>query len=195
MKGAWMLVVSLRGAIFGLTYGVLGKTPLSLAVKVSFCFIYAFHVIKVYLRVKKGWATPRLVSFRDLIQKFRPSSPPLSYGNHPPPPPLSSDGSSVGFSGSEISLTWRSGSGILEGKEMEIEGEIMKVRRELDNEYLANQLHWKTIHHLIWRRALNTFHLDLRYRRFVIRSTVNKGCIQSKSKSVHWKACLVLRSE
>ena len=105
MKGAWMLVVSLRGAIFGLTYGVLGKTPLSLAVKVSFCFIYAFHVIKVYLRVKKGWATPRLVSFRDLIQKFRPSSPPLSYGNPPPPPPLSSDGSSVGFSGSEISLT------------------------------------------------------------------------------------------
>ena len=173
MKGAWMLVVSLRGAIFGLTYGVLGKTPLYLAVKVSFCFIYAFHVIKVYLRVKKGWATPRLVSFRDLIQKFRPSSPPLSYGGQPhPPPPLSSDGSSVGFSGSEISLIWRSGSGILEGNEMEIQGEIMKVRRELDNEYLANQLHWKTIHHLIWRRALNTFHLDLRYQRLVIRLTV-----------------------
>ena len=171
MKGAWMLVVSLRGAIFGLTYDVLGKTPLYLAVKVSFCFIYAFHVIKVYLRVKKGWATPRLVSFRDLIQKFRPSSPPLSYGSQPPPP-LSSDGSSVGFSGSEISLIWRSGSGILEGNEMEIQGEIMKVRRELDNEYLANQLHWKTIHHLIWRRALNTFHLDLRYQRLVIRLTV-----------------------
>ena len=85
MKGAWMLVVSLRGAIFGLTSGVLGKTPLYLAVKVSFCFIYAFHVIKVYLRVKKGWATPRLVSFRDLIQKFRPSSPPLSYGSQPQP--------------------------------------------------------------------------------------------------------------
>ena len=105
-----MLVVSLRGAIFGLTYGILGKTPLYLAVKVSFCFIYAFHVIKVYLRVKKGWATPRLVSFRDLIQKFRPSSPPLSYGSHPPPP-------------------------------LEIQGEIMTVRRELDNENLANQLH------------------------------------------------------
>ena len=69
-----MLVVSLRGEIFGLSYGVLGKTPLYLAVKVSFCFIYAFHVIKVYLQVKKGWATPRLVSFRDLIQKFRPAS-------------------------------------------------------------------------------------------------------------------------
>ena len=36
MKGAWMHVVTLRGAIFGLTYGVLGKTPLYLAVKVSF---------------------------------------------------------------------------------------------------------------------------------------------------------------
>ena len=36
MKGAWMLVVSLRGAIFGLTYGVLGKTVLYLAVQVLF---------------------------------------------------------------------------------------------------------------------------------------------------------------
>ena len=36
MKGAWMHVVTLRGAIFGLIYGVLGKTPLYLAVKVSF---------------------------------------------------------------------------------------------------------------------------------------------------------------
>ena len=38
MKGAGMLVVSLRGAIsdFSLALGVLGKTPLYLAVKVSF---------------------------------------------------------------------------------------------------------------------------------------------------------------
>ena len=36
MKGAWMHVVTLRGAIFGLIYVVLGKTPLYLAVKVSF---------------------------------------------------------------------------------------------------------------------------------------------------------------
>ena len=36
MKGTWMLVLSLRCAIFGLTYGVLGKTPLYLAIKVSF---------------------------------------------------------------------------------------------------------------------------------------------------------------
>ena len=34
--GAWMHVVTLRGAIFGLIYVVLGKTPLYLAVKVSF---------------------------------------------------------------------------------------------------------------------------------------------------------------
>ena len=36
MKGAGMHVVTLRGAIFRLTYGVLGKPPLYLAVKVSF---------------------------------------------------------------------------------------------------------------------------------------------------------------
>ena len=38
IKGAGMLVVSLRGVIsdFGLALGVLGKTPLYLAVKVSF---------------------------------------------------------------------------------------------------------------------------------------------------------------
>ena len=32
---------------------------------------------------------------------------------------------------------------------------------------------------------LETRSKHLSYRRFVIRSTVNKGCIQSKSKSVH----------
>ena len=38
MKGVGMLVVSLRGVNtdFGLTYGVLGRTPSYLAVKVSF---------------------------------------------------------------------------------------------------------------------------------------------------------------
>ena len=33
---------------------------------------------------KKGWATPRLVSFRGLIQKFRRASSPLSFGSPPP---------------------------------------------------------------------------------------------------------------
>ena len=33
-----------------------------------------------------GWAAPRLVSFRGLIQNFRRASPPLSYGSPPPPP-------------------------------------------------------------------------------------------------------------
>ena len=35
---------------------------------------------------KKGWATPRLVSFRRLIQNFRRAFPALSYGSPPPPP-------------------------------------------------------------------------------------------------------------
>ena len=62
MKGAGMLVVSLRGVNFWSHLGVLGKTPLYLAVKVSFRvalkeilknhvlsihFIYSIHVIKV----------------------------------------------------------------------------------------------------------------------------------------------------
>ena len=34
--------------------------------------------------VKKGWATPRLVSFRGLIQNFRQASPPLSHGSPSP---------------------------------------------------------------------------------------------------------------
>ena len=33
---------------------------------------------------KKAWATPRLVSFRGLIQNFRWASPPLSYVAFPP---------------------------------------------------------------------------------------------------------------
>ena len=40
------------------------------------------------LGVKKGWATPRLVSFRGLKQNFRRASPPLSYGS-PPRTPVS----------------------------------------------------------------------------------------------------------
>ena len=34
---------------------------------------------------KKAWATPRLVSFRGLIQNFRRASLPLSYAESPPP--------------------------------------------------------------------------------------------------------------
>ena len=33
--------------------------------------------------LNKGWATPRLVSFRGLIQNFRRASPPLLYGSLP----------------------------------------------------------------------------------------------------------------
>ena len=32
------------------------------------------------------WATPKLVSFRGLIQNFRRASPPLLYESTPPPP-------------------------------------------------------------------------------------------------------------
>lgn len=41
------------------------------------------HVIKVLLEVKKGWANPRLVSFKAFIQNFRRASPPLSYESPP----------------------------------------------------------------------------------------------------------------
>ena len=34
---------------------------------------------------KKAWATPRSVSFRGLIQNFRPASPPVSYAESPSP--------------------------------------------------------------------------------------------------------------
>ena len=65
MKGAGTLVVSLRGVNLGfwLTWGVLGKTPLYLAVKVSFrlglSFYYPWFYLldscnQVFLAVKKG---------------------------------------------------------------------------------------------------------------------------------------------
>ena len=38
----------------------------------------------IAFRGQKGWATPRLVSFRGLIQNFRQASPPLSYAESPP---------------------------------------------------------------------------------------------------------------
>ena len=37
----------------------------------------------LFLGSKKAWATPRLVSFRGLIQNFRQASPPLSYVESP----------------------------------------------------------------------------------------------------------------
>ena len=49
MKGAGMLVVSLRGV--NLTSGVVGKTPLFLAVKVSFRVAREKKTIFVYLSV------------------------------------------------------------------------------------------------------------------------------------------------
>ena len=193
MKGAWMLVVSLRGAIFGLTYSVLGKTPLSLAVKVSFCFIYAFHVIKVYLRVKKGWATPRLVSFRDLIQKFRPSFPPLSYGSQPlpPTPPLQRWVISRLFGIRDFAYLTvgirdfrgkRNGdSGWNYESETGIGRRIFGKPVALKNDTSLN-LETRS-KHLSFRLTISTFS-----------HSVDCNCIQS-NKSIYWKACLGLRSE
>ena len=47
---------------------------------------------------KKAWATTRSISFRGLIQNFRPASPPLSYAESPPPrgPSLPSFGTDYG---------------------------------------------------------------------------------------------------
>ena len=88
MKGAGILVVSLRGAKFEFRSHlgpVLGKTPLHLAVKVS------LRVALSGLGVKKAWATPRLVFFRGLIQNsVRRAFLSLSYGNPTPPPPTPS---------------------------------------------------------------------------------------------------------
>ena len=114
MKGAGMFVVSLRGVIsdYSLALGVLGKTPLYLAVKVSFRIALEIsrNIKKLYIfnsfylldwldscsqsskwslsyGSKKGLATPRLVSFMGLIQNFRDKHPrPFHMGVFPPAP-------------------------------------------------------------------------------------------------------------
>ena len=47
------------------------------------CSIHVLKIIKFFVGVKKGWATPRLVSFRGSIQNFRRTSPPLLYESPP----------------------------------------------------------------------------------------------------------------
>ena len=114
MKGAGMFVVSLRGVIsdYSLALGVLGKTSLYLAVKVSFRIALEIsrNIKKLYIfnsfylldwldscsqsskwslsyGSKKGLATPRLVSFMGLIQNFRDKHPrPFHMGVFPPRP-------------------------------------------------------------------------------------------------------------
>ena len=95
MKGAWMLVVSLRGVNFRFwsrlgcciifsRKGLLGwRNIKKLYMFNSFYLLDScYQSLKLsLLGVKKGWATPRLVSFRGLIQNFRRASPPLSYGS------------------------------------------------------------------------------------------------------------------
>ena len=53
---------------------------------------YKIYILSVFQHglfqgSKKGWAMPRSVSFRGLIQNFRRASPPLSYAESAPPPP------------------------------------------------------------------------------------------------------------
>ena len=98
MKGAGMLVVSLRGLNLGfcshlgcsvqkviifsrkvLFYGCTRRNIKSYVFSIG--FIYSIHLIKVendlFQESKKGWATPKLVSVRGLIQNSRRASPPL----------------------------------------------------------------------------------------------------------------------
>ena len=110
MKGAGMLVVSLRGVNFGFWshLGCSGKNAIIFSPKghakkykniylicmFSIHFIYSIPIIQVFsfvcvltwsiLGVKKAWATHRSVSFRCLIQNSQRASPPLSYAGSPP---------------------------------------------------------------------------------------------------------------
>ena len=107
MKGAGMLVVSLRGVNFAFWSHLGGKTTSYLAAKVTrknikiylICiflihYIYSIHIIQVLsfvcvliwslLGFKTVWPTHWSVSFRGLIQNFRRASPPLSYARSPP---------------------------------------------------------------------------------------------------------------
>ena len=102
MKAAEILVVSRRGVIsdFGLSaQGVLGKTPLYLAVKVSLrvaleeilkkiCISNSFYLLdscnqslkRPLLGIKKTGLRPE---WSPLIHNFRRASPPPSYGSPP----------------------------------------------------------------------------------------------------------------
>ena len=103
VKGAGMLAVSIRGENFGFWSHlrcsgqnaiIFSRKGLSgLHVK-KYKKLYIFNSLylldscnqslkRSLLGVKKGWATPRLVCFRGLIQNFRRVSPPLSYGSPP----------------------------------------------------------------------------------------------------------------
>ena len=95
MKGAGMLVVSLRGVNFGF-WSHLGcseqnatkfsrqKSRLGLHAKKYIKYIFLIRFIYSFRGQKKAWTTPRLVSFRGLIQNFRRACPPVSYGSPPP---------------------------------------------------------------------------------------------------------------
>ena len=66
--------------IFNLFYSLPSYNP-------SFLICLCFNMVSIRSQ-KKAWATPRSVSFTGLIQNFRRASPPLSYAESPPPPPL-----------------------------------------------------------------------------------------------------------
>ena len=95
MKGAGMLVVSLRillslrafwtnrHHIYRYKRPLLGLKQRMGTVFVAVFFICLCFRMSFFRGPKKGWATPRLASFRGLIQNFRRVSPPLSYESPP----------------------------------------------------------------------------------------------------------------
>ena len=67
----------------------LGSQACTCSRKSQVCLSIRIYVTSLLAEVshdegsKKGWDTPRLVSFRGLIQNFWRASPPLSYGSPP----------------------------------------------------------------------------------------------------------------
>ena len=103
MKGAGMLVVSLRGVNFRfwsrlvcseqntIIFSRKGLFQGCTRINIKKLYIFnSFYLVDSCNQSLKWslWATSRLVSFRGLIQNFRRPSPPLSHGSSPPPGPM-----------------------------------------------------------------------------------------------------------
>ena len=83
MKGAGMLIVSLRGVNFGFwsLFGYSGQNIITFSHEgIKICICQCFNMVS-FRGQKKALTTPRSVSFRGLIQNFRWASQPLSYAS------------------------------------------------------------------------------------------------------------------
>ena len=87
MKGEGTFIISLRGVNHLEFWSHLGLHARKYINIYLIYFKYAF-----ILWSEKAWVTPRLVSFRGVIQNFRRASPPRYMQSPPPPPPSSSPG-------------------------------------------------------------------------------------------------------